>query len=429
VRTRFTLAFGLLALVAVVASALVTLHVGSRGAEAEAARRLTTAASFANTLLAAERDRNRSDAVEIASRLTIQQALTARDGPALTRLLAGLRPTLRDDMLAVYAADGSLLASDMLPELRLDEPPGLVRGALSGAAGAATVVIGGHLMLAAAAPIVVNNETAGAMLAADTLDERYARRLAAMTELMVAFTMEGGPAVSTEPLTGSLLAVEHWAALRNRGDVRLMLTTTAHPQRALARPLLGADNRPVGAMVVAVEESLLNPIEPADMPLYLALSGGVLVSLWAIGGVAAWGLARRSPWREARTPIRAALATGATTSRALASNGDTANGHSAEVRILPYLTVDKMRHRVEVDGHEVSLTPTEFGLLWALADEPGRVVTRESLLEQLRGADWQAEPGLLDTHVSNLRRKIEPDPAHPRYVLTVRGVGFRLGEP
>jgi DNA-binding response OmpR family regulator len=88
-----------------------------------------------------------------------------------------------------------------------------------------------------------------------------------------------------------------------------------------------------------------------------------------------------------------------------------------------------MRHRVEVDGHEVSLTPTEFGLLWALADEPGRVVTRESLLEQLRGADWQAEPGLLDTHVSNLRRKIEPDPAHPRYVLTVRGVGFRLGEP
>ena len=58
-RTRFTLAFGLLALVAVVASALVTLHVGARGAEAEAGRRLTTAASFANTLLAAERDRNR----------------------------------------------------------------------------------------------------------------------------------------------------------------------------------------------------------------------------------------------------------------------------------------------------------------------------------------------------------------------------------
>jgi hypothetical protein len=429
VRTRFTLAFGLLALVAVIASALVTLHVGSRGAEAEAGRRLTTAASFANTLLSAERDRNRSDAIEVASRVTLQQAVATRDSATLARVLAGLRPTLRDDMLAVYAADGSLLASDMLPELRLDEPPGLVRSALGGSAGAATVVLSGHLMLAAAAPILVNNETAGAVLAADTLDERYARRLAAMTELMVAFSLENGPAVATEPLTGALLAAEHWAALRNRGDVRLTLTTTAQPQRALARALLGADNRPVGAMVVAVEEARLTPIEPADLPLYLALSGGVLLGLWIVGAIAAWGLARRAPWREARLPSGATLALAAPALRPLAANGAAANGHASEVRALPHITVDKIRHRVVVDGREVSLTPTEFGLLWALADEPGRVITRESLLEQVRGADWQAEPGLLDTHMSNLRRKIEPDPAHPRYVLTVRGVGYRLGEP
>jgi hypothetical protein len=247
--------------------------------------------------------------------------------------------------------------------------------------------------------------------------------------LMVAFTMENGPVVATEPLTGAILAAEHWSALRNRGDVRLTLATTAHPQRALARPLLGADNRPVGAMVVAVEVAQLTPIEPADMPLYLALSGGVLLGLWIVGGIAAWGLARRAPWRVARVPSGAVLALGATTMHALAANGTAPNGHAGEVRALPHITVDKMRHRVEVDGREVSLTPTEFGLLWALADEPGRVVTRESLLEQVRGADWQAEPGLLDTHVSNLRRKIEPDPAHPRYVLTVRGVGYRLGEP
>jgi hypothetical protein len=417
VRTRLTLSFSLLALVAVVASALVTLHVGARGAEAEASRRLTTAASFATTLIMAERDRNRIDALEVASRLTIQQALVTRDTTTMARQLAGLRQILRDDLLAVYTADGALLAGDMIPELRLDEPVGLVNGALGGTTSAATILLAGHLVVAAAAPVTTNNEIIGAVFAADMLDERYARRLGAVTEMMVALATETGQSVATEPVSGPLLSAEQWTMLRGRGDMRYTVTATAQRQRGLARPLLGADGRPVGAMIVAMPESYLTPIEEGDLPLYLALSGGVLVSLWGIGALVAWGIARRVP-REPPAP-------GALAPLRPGSNGATPDG---DVRRLSGLVVDRVRHRVEVDGREVALTPTEFALLWVLAAAPGQVVTREALLEQLRGADWQAEPGLLDTHVSNLRRKIEPDPAKPRYVLTVRGIGYKLAD-
>ena len=76
-QTRLTVAFTLLAVAAVIASALVTLQLGVRRAEAEANRRLTTAASFSMALLTAERDRNRIDALEVASRLTVQQTVAA----------------------------------------------------------------------------------------------------------------------------------------------------------------------------------------------------------------------------------------------------------------------------------------------------------------------------------------------------------------
>lgn len=422
-RTRLTLGYCLMALIAVVASALVTLHVGGRGAEAEAGRRLGTASSFATSLLTAERDRNRSDALEIASRTTIQQGVAARDGALLTRQLTALRQTLRDDLLAIYRVDGTLLASDMLPELRLDEPPGLVRGALGGSATTATIVMGGHMMMAAAAPVMINNDISGAVLAADTLDERYARRLAMVTDLTVILAIENGAVISSEPINGTPLTADNWSSLRGRGDLRLTLTTTAQPQRALARPLLGADNRPVGAMVVAVPESLLTPIEPTDLPLYFALSGGLLIALWMLGAIVAWGQALRLP-SAARPALNGSLVAATLDGHA----GDAPVYRLSGVRHLPGLTIDRGRRQVAVDDRLVTLTATEFDLLWALAIEPGQVVTREALLGHLRGDDWQSEPGLLDTHVSNLRRKIEPDPAHPRYVLTVRGVGYKLAD-
>src|SRR6478672_410499 len=92
------------------------------------------------------------------------------------------------------------------------------------------------------------------------------------------------------------------------------------------------------------------------------------------------------------------------------------------------LTIDVPRHRVEVDGRVVELTPTEFELLVALARQPGRILTRSQLLDAIHGIAYEAYERAIDSHVKNLRRKLEPEPSTPRYVLTVHGVGYRLAD-
>ena len=98
----------------------------------------------------------------------------------------------------------------------------------------------------------------------------------------------------------------------------------------------------------------------------------------------------------------------------------------AEVLRSGGLTIDVPRHRVEVDGRAVDLTPTEFELLLALARQPGRILTRSQLLDAIHGVAYEAYERAVDSHVKNLRRKIEPDATRPRYVQTVHGVGYRL---
>jgi len=90
------------------------------------------------------------------------------------------------------------------------------------------------------------------------------------------------------------------------------------------------------------------------------------------------------------------------------------------------LTIDEARHEVTVDGTPIDLTATEFGLLSALAAAPGRVYSRAELLNRVRGYEIASER-TVDSHIRNLRRKIEPDSAHPAVVETVLGVGYRLG--
>ncbi len=92
------------------------------------------------------------------------------------------------------------------------------------------------------------------------------------------------------------------------------------------------------------------------------------------------------------------------------------------------VSLDVPRMRVEVDGRPVELTPTEFALLATLARRPGRIFTRSQLLDALRGVAFESYERAIDTHVKNLRRKIEPDPRSPRYVLTVYGVGYRFAD-
>jgi DNA-binding response OmpR family regulator len=84
--------------------------------------------------------------------------------------------------------------------------------------------------------------------------------------------------------------------------------------------------------------------------------------------------------------------------------------------------------RVAVAGRPVELTPTEFELLAALVREPGRVFTRGQLLEALHGVAFESYERAIDAHVKNIRRKIEPEPGHPRYLLTVHGVGYRFAD-
>ncbi|HEY4751951.1 MAG TPA: response regulator transcription factor, partial [Candidatus Limnocylindrales bacterium] len=94
----------------------------------------------------------------------------------------------------------------------------------------------------------------------------------------------------------------------------------------------------------------------------------------------------------------------------------------------PGLDVDEGRRMVRVDGQPVELTALEFNLLARLAREPGIVVARQAILDAVWGEGYESDDHLVDVHVANLRRKLGDDPARPRFVETVRGVGYRLRE-
>jgi DNA-binding response OmpR family regulator len=91
------------------------------------------------------------------------------------------------------------------------------------------------------------------------------------------------------------------------------------------------------------------------------------------------------------------------------------------------LLIDEDRRRVEIDGRSVELTPTEWGVLMALTRVPGRVYSRYELINRVRGYEFEGYERTVDSHVKNLRRKIEDDPSDPKLVETVLGAGYRLG--
>jgi|Deesub1362A_J573_1020465.scaffolds.fasta_scaffold05292_4 DNA-binding response OmpR family regulator len=96
--------------------------------------------------------------------------------------------------------------------------------------------------------------------------------------------------------------------------------------------------------------------------------------------------------------------------------------------VIEQLKIDRMKRKVWVRGKEVQLTPTEFNLLLFLAENPGRVYGREMLLDEVWGWDYIGDSRVVDKYISELRRKIEPNPSLPQYILTVRGVGYRFRE-
>ena len=118
--------------------------------------------------------------------------------------------------------------------------------------------------------------------------------------------------------------------------------------------------------------------------------------------------------RELLARIRAALR------RAGSDTRQSATLNVAEV------SLDRDTRNVRVDGRSVDLTPSEFDLLAALMESPGRVYSRSDLLIKLQGTTFEGVERTIDVHVRNLRTKIEPDPSNPRYVETVFGVGYKF---
>jgi DNA-binding response OmpR family regulator len=126
-------------------------------------------------------------------------------------------------------------------------------------------------------------------------------------------------------------------------------------------------------------------------------------------------------FRELLARIRANLR------RVELSSGGPKNGPDV-VHIGP-LAIDRKRHTISRNGLPVNLSQREYDLLMALLGAHGAVMTRSQLLDQVWGAQWVGDPRTLDVHIRWLREKLEIEPAHPRLLLTVRGVGYRLVTP
>lgn len=114
--------------------------------------------------------------------------------------------------------------------------------------------------------------------------------------------------------------------------------------------------------------------------------------------------------------------------RAVLRRTDSTQAGGPEMLRVADVEVDVPRMRVSVSGRPVEVTPTEFELLRTLIGQPGRVFTRFQLLEAVHGVAIESYERAIDAHVKNLRKKIELAPGTPRYLLTVRGVGYRFAD-
>lgn len=105
---------------------------------------------------------------------------------------------------------------------------------------------------------------------------------------------------------------------------------------------------------------------------------------------------------------------------------ETAVSPTQKIITIGDLTIDPKAHTVNIAGREIDLTPREFDLLHALAQEPGRVQSIDDLLAQVWGAEFKGEPQVVYVHIRWLRKKIETDPRNPTRIVTVHGVGYKF---
>lgn len=114
--------------------------------------------------------------------------------------------------------------------------------------------------------------------------------------------------------------------------------------------------------------------------------------------------------------------------RPRASVSSTSTQSEAPPRVFGDLVIDIAGREVRLGGRQVDLTPTEFDVLAVLSARPRLAFSRTQLIEHVWGGTWRGDDRLVDVHVGHLRRKLGDDPGAPRYVRTVRGVGYRMGD-
>jgi DNA-binding response OmpR family regulator len=114
--------------------------------------------------------------------------------------------------------------------------------------------------------------------------------------------------------------------------------------------------------------------------------------------------------------------------RVAQANGGNGRSSTSGLVVVGGLQIDPVEHEVRVEGHTTALTPTEFRILEVLAQHPGRTFTRAQLLDRAKAENLDVFDRTLDRHIANLRHKIEAEPANPRYILTVFGVGYKMAK-
>jgi two-component system alkaline phosphatase synthesis response regulator PhoP len=115
--------------------------------------------------------------------------------------------------------------------------------------------------------------------------------------------------------------------------------------------------------------------------------------------------------------------------RAVLRRAEGLRAPSDVIRVGSEVELDESRMEARFAGRSIDLTRTEFQLVATMARQPGRVFTRAQLLNAVRGVAFESYERAIDAHIKNVRKKVEPDPRSPRFILTVFGVGYRFAEP
>ncbi len=397
-----------------------------------------------------ELDRNLSTATEIAARRNVEAAVRFSSQPELRRTLVGLKERTRLGFIAFFDKDATVIERDP-SNMEDPESVSVVAVALGGQATATIQSTPQGITLMAAAPVYSENGLVGAVLVGDFLDERFAGQLRRLTGLEIGFVGSDRAVGSLREWTTTTLlgAVDARTRLRLLGETRNRLiedrTLAGKPYHVALTQLPGLGGQPPVIILLGLPATGVAGSEVDAAALFWPWL--VLVPLW---GLAAWWLRRRvdrappvvAPQPEPAPQPVAVLGDPATAAVPAPGNGAAGapvvrvDGVPAAIVRSPEecvaigpLVIDRAAHEVRMNGKLVALTPTEFALLWQLGKNVGRAQSRDDLINAVWGEDQFAEPAMVDAHIGNLRRKIEPVPGRPTFIVTVRGVGYKMVVP